>query len=333
MSENNKKEKRTSFSEIGVKAAMAGLFDRTGFVNGDILLSGNDVTAHKVMMEGVDFDLVYNPLKHLGYKAVLNVLGDVYAAFRVPSAISAVVGLSSRFSYEDMQELWTGVVAAAKEHHVKTLHLDLNPSVNGLYISLTAFGEQKKKVLSSRPEPKSKDLICLGGNVGAAYLGQHVLEREKAAFMNAPEGVSQPDLSKYKYILSQYLSPEIPSNTIDRFLECDIIPTCGDFVTKGLAASVKRISDKTGFGAKIYVDRIPIASETFQMAEEINMDPITCALNGGDDYRLLYTVPLEKFEVFKKEIQTFDIIGHLCKQDVGTVLVTPDGAEIELKSL
>lgn len=333
MSENTKKEKRTSFSEIGVNAALVGLFDGTGFVNSDTLQKENVVTSHKVMMEGVDFDLVYNPLKHLGYKAVLNAVGDIYASFCIPTAISAVVGLSSRFSYEDMQELWTGVVAGAKEHHVSTLHLELNPSVNGLYISLTAVGEQKKKVLSTRPEPKSKDLICLGGNVGAAYLGQHVLEREKVAFMNAPEGVAQPDLSDYKYILSQYLSPELPSNTIDRFLECGIIPSCGDFVTKGLAASVRKIAQKTGFGAKIYVDKIPIASQTFQMAEEINMDPITCALNGGDDYRLLYTIPLEKFELFKKEIQTFDVIGHLCKQEVGTVLVTPEGAEMELKSL
>ena len=333
MGGKTKKEVRTYFSEIGVNVAIKQVFEGTGCINGNVVSSGCDINAHKVMMEGVDFDLIYNPLKHLGYKAVLNVVGEIYASFYVPSALSVVVGLSARFCFEDMNELWQGIVAAAKEHHIKMLHLELNPSVNGLYISMNCVGHQKKNILAERKAPKSMDLICLGGNVGAAYLGQHVLEREKVAFMGAQEGAKQPDLSKYKYILSQFLSPEIPSNIIDRFLEQNIIPTSGDFVTKGLSASVKKLADKVGLGAKIYMDKIPIASQTFDMAEEINIDPITCALNGGDDYRLLFTIPIEKFETFKKEIQTFDVIGHLCKQDVGTLLVTPDGAEIELKTL
>jgi thiamine-monophosphate kinase len=243
-----------------------------------------------------------------------------------------VLGISARFCLEDVAELWAGVVAAAKEHSLKSLSLELNPSVNGLSISLGAFGSQKKKVLDSRPAAKSMDLICLSGNVGAAYMGQHVLEREKASFVAAAEG-KQPDLSKYKYILAQYLCPEVQANTIDRFLEQDIVPSAGAFVTKGLAEAVKKLSAATGLGAKVYVDKIPISSHTFDMAEEINMDVFTAAMNGGDDYRLLFAVPIGKHEVLSKEIQTYDIIGHLCKPDVGCQLVTPEGAEIEIKAL
>ena len=327
-----KDKKRTEFSQIGRAAALEALFKDSGFENKPAPLGSGEFFAHKVMSEGVDFDLVYNPLRHLGYKAVLNVLGEVYAAFYRPTALSVVLGISARFCLEDVAELWDGVVAAAKEHSLKSLSLELNPSVNGLNISLGAFGSQKKKVLDSRPAAKSMDLICLSGNVGAAYMGQHVLEREKASFVAAAEG-KQPDLSKYKYILAQYLCPEVQANTIDRFLEQGIVPSAGAFVTKGLAEAVKKLSAATGLGAKVYVDKIPISSHTFDMAEEINMDVFTAAMNGGDDYRLLFTVPIDKHEVLSKEIQTYDIIGHLCKPDVGCQLVTPEGAEIEIKAL
>ena len=329
----DKDSKRTEFSQIGRAAAVEALFKDSGFENRPASLGKGDFFTHKVMSEGVDFDLVYNPLRHLGYKAVLNVLGEVYAAFYRPKAISVVLGISARFCLEDVAELWAGVVAAAKEHSVESLSLDLNPSVNGLSISLGAFGSQKKKVLDSRPQPKSMDLICLSGNVGAAYMGQHVLEREKASFVAAASEDKQPDLSKYKYILAQYLCPEVQANTIDRFLEQDIVPSAGAFVTKGLAEAVKRLSAATGLGAKVYVDKIPISSHTFDMAEEINMDVFTAVMNGGDDYRLLFTIPIEKHELLSKEIQTYDIIGHLCQPDVGCQLVTPEGAEIEIKAL
>lgn len=327
-----KDKKRTEFSEIGRAAAIEALFKDSGFDNKPADLKSGEFFAHKVMSEGVDFDLVYNPLRHLGYKAVLNVLGEVYAAFYRPTALSVVLGISARFCLEDIAELWAGMVAAAKEHSLKNLSLELNPSVNGLNISLGAFGGQKKKVLDARPQPKSMDLLCLSGNVGAAYMGQHVLEREKSSFVDSPNA-KQPDLSKYKYILAQYLCPEVQANTIDRFLEQDIVPSAGAFVTKGLAEAVKRLSAATGLGAKIYVDKIPISSHTFDMAEEINMDVFTAVLNGGDDYRLLFTVPIDKHEVLSREIQTYDVIGHLCQPDVGCQLVTPEGAEIEIKSL
>lgn len=328
------KPQRTEFSQIGHRAAVARLFEGSGYVNSPEIKIADGIASHKLMAQGVDFDLVYNPLKHLGYKAVLNVLGEIYAAFHRPRALSLALGVSSHFAFEDIAELWSGVLAAAKEHGLKELHLDLFPSINGLQLSLLATGGQTRATAAKIRPATSKDLICLSGNIGAAYMGQHVLEREKGAFLAAgEENAKQPDLSKYKYLLSQYLCPEIPANVIDRFSKAGFYPTAGVFDSRGLAEAVNSLCEKTGLGAKIYLDRLPIASETFAMAAEINIDAVTAAINGGEDYRLLYTIPIEQFEAFHKEIQTFDVIGHLAGSDVGAVLVTPDGAEMPLKEL
>ncbi|MCF0167061.1 MAG: thiamine-phosphate kinase [Bacteroidales bacterium] len=324
------KKKLTEFSQIGRVAAIDSLFEESGFVNCPALPSA-DISIHKIMLEGVDFDLVYNPLKHLGYKAALNALGEVYASFHRPDALSVVLGISAKFSFESVKELWSGVLAAAREHSINHLQLDLNPSMTGLCISLTATGKLEKEIAEKRPQPQNMDLICLGGNVGAAYMGQLVLEREKVGY-SAGSQKAQPDLKKYSYILSQYLCPELPSNVIDRFTEHDIIPSCGVFGTRGLADAIKTISRRSGFVAKIYVDRIPVSSNTFEVTEEINMDAMTAALNGGDDYRLLFTIPISQHDLFHKEIQTFDIIGHLCRPETGSLLVTPDGAELPIQS-
>ena len=328
------KPQRTEFSQIGHRAAVSRLFEGSGYTNTPDITVWDGIASHKMMSQGVDFDLVYNPLKHLGYKAVLNVLGEIYAAFHRPRALSVAVGVSSHFAFEDIAEFWGGVLAAAKEHSLKELHLDLFPSINGLQISLMAIGVQTRTVAGKIPVASSKDFICLGGNVGAAYMGQHVLEREKGAFLAAGEkNAKQPDLSKYKYLLSQYLCPEIPASVIDRFTKGGFYPSAGVFDSRGLAEAINTLCEKTGFGAKLYLDRLPIASETFSMAAEINIDAVTAAINGGDDYRLVYTLPIEQFEAFHKEIQTFDVIGHLAHSDVGCVLVTPDGAELPLKEL
>ena len=328
------KPQRTEFSQIGHRAAVARLFEGSGYTNSPEIKIADGIASHKLMAQGVDFDLVYNPLKHLGYKAVLNVLGEIYAAFHRPRALSLAVGVSSHFAFEDIAELWGGVLAAAKEHGIKELHLDLFPSINGLQISLMATGAQSRTVAGKIPAASSKDLLCLSGNVGAAYMGQHVLEREKGAFLAAgEENAKQPDLSKYKYLLSQYLCPEIPANVIDRFTKGGFYPTAGVFDCRGLAEAVNFLCEKTGFGAKLYLDRLPIASETFEMAAEVNIDAVTAAINGGDDYRLIYTIPLSRYEEFKREIQTFDVIGHLAHSDVGGVLVTPDGAELPLREI
>ena len=323
---------RTDISQIGRQAVLDRIFEGSGFTNARTLpvSDGAACSAHKLLLEGCDFDLVYTPLKHLGYKAVLCVLGEIYAGLHQPDALSVVLGLSKRFCFEDVAELWEGMLAAVREHNVKRLSLDLEPSVNGMCISLAATGVQKPSVLEKQPVPKNLDLICLSGHVGAAYMGLHVLEREKVAFTGSGE---QPDLSQYKAVLASYLSPEIKPDMLGRFLEADVLPSRGYFLTRGLGEAVLRITRDTGLGAKVYLEKIPISSQTFAMAEEIDMDVVTAAMNGGDDYKFLFIVPIDKHEAFRKEFHDFEVIGHLAQPDVGAVLVTPEGAELPIHAL
>lgn len=323
---------RTELSSVGKEEVLRRLFDNSGFINSRTVapdVKGQWCTAQKIMLEGVDFDLVYTPLKHLGYKAALNAMGEIYAAFFEPVSLSVNLGISSRFCYEDICQLWEGMLAAAREHGVKHLSLDLNPSLNGLCICISSAGVQKKSVLEKMPAAANMDLICLSGRVGAAYMGLHVLEREKALF---DKGGKQPDLSKYKTILASYLSPEVKPNTVSRFVDTNIFPSKGYFLTRGLGDAIIRLSLESGFGAKIYLEKIPLSSSTFDMAAEIDMDPVTAAMNGGDDYQFIFTVPICRNEEFRREFQDYDIIGHLARPEVGAVMVTPEGVELPVRA-
>ena len=325
---------RTEISTLGKEEVLHRLFENSGFTNSNLVRLGDKekgavAASHKILLKGVDFDLVYTPLKHLGYKALLCAIGDLYAAFRAPVAVSFNLGVSSRFCFEDLQEFWQGVLAGAREHGIAALTLDLNPSLNGLCISAAATGVQKPSVLEKLPAAANMDLICLSGRVGAAYMGMHVLEREKASFNRDGK---QPDLGKYRHILASYLSPEIKPNTVSRFIDSKIFPSTGAFLTRGLGDAVLRLAAGTGFGAKIYLEKIPLSTETFDMAEELDMDPVTAAMNGGDDYQFLFTVPIAQAESFRRDFQDYDIIGHLAQPEVGAVMVTPEGAEIPIRS-
>lgn len=317
---------KTQLSDIGKHNAIDKLFQDSGYTNKENCIS------HNIMLEGVDFDLTYNPLKHLGYKAVLSVVGDIYANLSEPVSLSVGFGLSSKFFYEDVKELWDGCVAAAKEHSIQNISLNLYPSLNGLAISLCALGDQNREIIEKQQSSKNFDLVCLSGDLGAAYMGLHVLEREKIVFSKSQDDNRQPDLSKYKYILESYLSPHIKQNVVSRFLDSNIYPSKGYFLKKGLGDAIKQLSHDTNLGVKIYIDRIPISSQVFSMSEELNLDAVTAAINGGDDYKFIFTIPIELNETFRKEFQDYDVIGHLAKKEVGTTLVTPDGAEIELRA-
>ena len=323
----------TEISSIGKEALLSRLFEGSGWINerGCVFSGDGDFsTVHKVFMEKVDFDLTYNPLRHLGHKLALNVIGELYARFSSPVGLDVTAALSNRFSAEDVQEVWTGMTAAAKEHGFKHLALDLIPSAAGMVVSIAAWGSAAKDMAEKRKKAQSKDLLVLSGDLGAAYMGLHVLEREKAAFQGTPAGTEpkQPDLTQYKYIVGEYLSPYLKPGIPGRFAEAGIVPCGGCFVSRGLGDAAKRIAADMGLGVKIYIGRIPIASKTFEMAQELNLDPVTAAVNGGDDYRLLYIVPLEFHETLRRDFQDWDIIGHLAHSDVGEVLVTPEGAEI-----
>ncbi|PKO99553.1 MAG: thiamine-phosphate kinase [Bacteroidetes bacterium HGW-Bacteroidetes-8] len=308
------------FLNFGLTPNKEFFADNTGFTYS---------SSHKVMLEGIDFDLIYTPLKHLGYKAVLNVLGPLYSGGFEPESLSVRVALSKKFSNTSIEELWSGVVAAFKEHGLQNIDLDLLPSVTGLTISLSSQGKQKNELFVQRPSCKSSDLLCLSGGLGAAYLGLQILEREKMIF---EKDGTQPQLEKYKFVLQAYLNPYIDKSLFETMKSVGIYPSRGEFVVNGLADSVKSICLAKNLGAKVFMNRIPLASGATEVAGEINIDPVTAALNGGDDYKFLFAVPLEKHEVLQKEFPQLDIIGHLCDPQAGALFVTPDGTELSLKA-
>lgn len=325
------------FSDLGRVEAIAKLYEGTPYspyktcwfeTAGKCFIS----TQSRVFIEGIDFDLVYFPLRHLGYKCVTAVTGELYAEFSHPRTMDVRIGISAKLDFAQIKEIWEGIVSAAKEHGYKEVSLDLVPSPNGLTISIGSSGETSLLTAKRRPAAKSMDLICVSGNLGAAFMGFQVLEREKRKFEESKDVKAQPDLDEYKNLVGAYLKPQINSAVIGQMEEAEIIPSYGYLVTRGLADAVKRLTRDSGLGAKIYVDKLPFAGKTFELGKEMGIDPISAALNGGEDYRLLFTVPIGKHEKFRHDFQTFDIIGHLAKPEVGTALVTPEGVELPVKA-
>ena len=326
-----------SFTEYGKEEAVVLLFEGSGFDReGNAAFEpapgSKVVSSSRFFVEGIDFDLTYFPLKHLGYKCTAAVTGELYAALAHPRALSVRLGLSAKLDFGHVRELWSGVVAAAREHGFKSLDLDLVPSPNGLAISVNAVGEELKLTRGRVVKARSKDLVCVSGSLGAAYLGQQILEREKRNFEKTADDSSQPDLEKYKMLIGSYLKPEIPAAAVDRLEEAQIYPSHGYLVSHGLSDVLKRLVRDSGLGVKVYADKIPFEGNSFAFGKEMDIDPVSAAMNGGDDFRLLFTIPILSAEKFRRDFQTFDIIGHLAQPEVGAVLVTPDGVELPVKA-
>ena len=326
-----------TFSDLGRVEAIAKLYEGTPykpFESSWFETSGKSyITQHsRTFIEGIDFDLVYFPLKHLGYKCVTAVTGELYAEFSHPRTLDIRLGISSKLDFKHIKEIWEGVVTAAREHGYKKVSLDLMPSPNGLAVSVAAAGETSLLSAKRRPAAKSMDLICVSGNLGAAFMGFQVLEREKRAFEQSGDTKAQPKLEDHKHLVGAYLKPQIHPQVISQMEDAEIMPSYGYLVTRGLADAVKRLVRDSGMGAKIYVDKLPFAGKTFDLGKELNIDPMSAALNGGEDYRLLFTIPIGKHDKFRHDFQTFDIIGHLAKPEVGAVVVTPDGVELPIKA-
>ena len=313
----------TTFADIGKKEALSRLYEGSGF-------KPTAPAAHKVLLEGVDFNLVYFPLKHLGHKAVTAVTGELYSQLRHAETLSVVLGVSAKLDYPQIEELWSGISIAAKEYGYKDVSLDLQPSRNGLCISVAASGTRSKLTEVSRPRPESKDLLCVSGRLGAAYLGMRVMERELERFDKGES--DRKELEQYKMLVGAYLKPELDPGIVGKLEEDEIIPSAGCLISHGLADAVKRIAEQTGLGAKVYADRIPFEGNSFDLGRKLNLDPVSAAMNGGEDYQLLYVVPILEMEKFRRDFQTFDIVGHLAQPEVGTVLVTPEGVELPLRA-
>ena len=325
------------FSDLGRVEAIAKLYEGTPykpFEENSFETSGKSqiLTKARTFIEGIDFDLTYFPLKHLGYKCVTAVTGELYASFSHPRAMEIRLGISAKLDFKHIKEFWEGAVTAAKEHGYTSLGLDLTPSPNGLTASMSAVGETTLLMSKRRPAAKSMDLICISDNLGAAFMGFQVLEREKKAFQESGDHKAQPKLDDYKNLVGAYLKPQINPQIIKQLEDAEIVPSHGYLVTRGLADAVKRLVRDSGLGAKVYVDKLPFAGKTFELGKEMNIDPMSAALNGGEDYRLLFTIPIGKHDKFRHDFQTFDVIGHLAKPEVGAAVVTPDGVELPMKA-
>ena len=325
------------FSDLGRVEAIARLYEGTPYKPFESIwfeTGGKSfiTSQSRTFIEGMDFDLVYFPLKHLGYKCVTAVIGELYVEFSHPRTLDIRLGISSKLDFKHIKELWEGIVAAAREHGCKKVGLDLVPSPNGLTVSVSACGETSLLMAKRRPAAKSMDLICVSDNLGAAFMGFQLLEREKREFERSGENRMQSRLEDYRHLVGAYLKPQINPQTIKQMEDAEIMPSHGYLVTRGLADAVKRLVRDSGLGAKIYVDKLPFAGKTFDLGKEFNIDPMSAALNGGEDYRMLFTIPIGKHDKFRHDFQTFDIIGHLAKPEVGAVVVTPDGVELPLKA-
>ncbi len=322
------------FGQLGRREAIRQLFEGTPFEPfSDCSFAASEgeriVGASRMLLEGIDFDLVYFPLKHLGYKSVVCVTGELYASLAQPRSLSVVLGISAKLDFEKVRELWQGACSAASEFGYSNVSLDLQPSRNGLSISVSATGSAASL---ERPAPASKDLLCVSGALGAAYLGLQVLEKGKQRFENGAEG-HDSELEKYRMLVAAYLKPELPAGLPGALAESGIVPSASLLVDRGLADALLRLREATGLGAKIYADRIPFEGGSFELGKALNLDPVGAAMNGGDDFQILLAVPIACFERFRHDFQTFDIIGHLAQSDVGAVLVSPDGLEHPIDNL
>jgi thiamine-monophosphate kinase len=316
------------FAQLGRREAIRLLFegsDYLPFADTSFTPARDEkvVSSSKLLLEGIDFDLVYFPLKHLGYKSVVSVTGELYAGLAGARSLSVILGLSAKLNFEQVKELWGGVLAAAKEFRYKSVSLDLQPSRNGLTVSVSATGAAST---IKQPAAASKDLLCVSGALGAAYCGLQLLERGKARFEGGGASPKE-EFERYRMLVASYLKPELPADLPAQLEEAGIRPSAALFVDRGLADALLRITASTGLGAKVYADKIPFEAGSFALGKEMDFDPISAAMNGGEDCRVLLAVPISQFETFRRDFQPFDIIGHLAQADVGAVLVSPDGLE------
>lgn len=291
--------------------------------------AGSEYTllSSDLLLEGINFDLTYFPLRHLGYRAVVVGVSDIIAMNGRPRQITVSLGVSAKISADMLEELYEGIRAACHDYKVDLAGGDTAASLTGLTIAVSALGTVAKEKIVYRGGAQLNDLVCITGDLGAAYMGLHLLEREKRAYKGNDN--PQPRFEGYEYILRRQLKPSARLDIVDALEGAGIVPTSMIDLSDGLASDMLQICKSSGCGARIYLERIPIARETHDMAKELNADPVVAALNGGDDYELLFTVPLSMQDKISK-VGGIDVIGHITAQGAGAVMVAPDGGEVAL---
>jgi thiamine-monophosphate kinase len=336
-SENNK----TSIRELGKFGLIDHITKQASLVNsstvtgiGDdaaIIDSGQLLTlvSTDLLLEGIHFNLIYTPLKHLGYKAVIRAISDIYAMNGNPGQILISLGISSRFSVEQIDGIYEGIYLACEKYKVDLVGGDTTSSLTGLTIGVTAVGSVEKDRLVKRDGAGPNDLICVTGDFGASFMGLQLLERERKLFEK--EKVTQPDLAGFEYAVGRQLKPEFPVSTLTEMRQAEILPTSMIDVTDGLASDLLHLCKLSDTGCRIFYSKIPIDYETTRLAEEFNVDPMIPALNGGEDYELLFTIPLNLFEKIKL-IPSVKVIGHMTSSGSGNYIAGDDGSEVEINA-
>lgn len=308
---------KSSLKGVGDDAAVMDYADKLTLVTTDLLL------------EGVHFDLTYVPLKHLGYKSAVVNFSDIYAMNGQPRQITVSLGISKRFCVEDLEQLYDGIRLACDIYGVDLVGGDTSASMTGLTISITCIGEGERGKVVYRDGAHETDLICVSGDLGAAYMGLQLLEREKSVFRGEKD--FQPDFAGKEYLLERQLKPEARKDIIEALDRAGIVPTAMMDVSDGLSSELLHISKASHVGCRVYEDRIPIDYQTAVMAEQFNMNLVTAALNGGEDYELLFTVPLTDHDKVEA-IEGVKVIGHITREELGNYLVGRDGGEVMLRA-
>lgn len=335
------KEKRTELSELGEfglidhltkdlrtrhRETLKGVGDDAAILNyGNKLV----VATSDLLMEGIHFDLMYTPLKHLGYKAVTVNLSDVYAMNGHPRQIIISIALSAKFSLEQVEELYRGIRLACDRYNVDIAGGDTTSSMTGLAINITALGEVAEGSVVYRSGAVKNDIICVSGSLGGSYMGLQVLEREKKIFMEDPE--VKPELKGYDYVLERQLKPEARKDIIELLAEKEVLPTAMIDISDGLSSEINHICTNSGKGCRLFAEHIPFDNETVEVAGEMKIEPLMAALNGGEDYELLFTVRPDDYKKISN-VPVIKAIGHITPPEEGLNLVSPDGSVIKLSS-
>jgi thiamine-monophosphate kinase len=287
------------------------------------------VVTTDLLIEGVHFDLSYAPLQHVGFKAVAVNISDVAAMNAIPKQITVSIALSNRFSVEAVDSLYEGINTACEHYGVDLVGGDTTASRTGLVISVTAIGEAQKEQITYRTGAKVNDILCVTGDLGSALIGLQILEREKQVYLANPD--MKPELGNYTVVTGRQLRPDARMDIIHEMRELGVVPTSMIDISDGLASEIFHICKGSGVGATIYEDKLPIDKQTFDTAVELNLDPITCVLNGGEDYELLFTINQKDFAKLEKH-PDIHFIGHMTKAEEGKYLVTKSGTTVQLKA-
>lgn len=313
---------KSSLRGVGDDAAVMH-FDSDADEPVDVLMTTD------LLLENVHFDLTYVPLKHLGYKSAIVNFSDIYAMNGTPRQITVSLGISSRFTIEHIEELYSGIRLACEMYGVDLVGGDTSASNQGLVISITCIGDAPRNKIVYRDGARPTDVLCVSGDLGAAYMGLQLLEREKVA--SAGNKDFEPDFAGKEYLIERQLKPEARRDIVKALAESGIKPTAMMDISDGLSSEVLHICHKSKVGCRVYEDRIPIDYQTAVMAEELNMNLVTAALNGGEDYELLFTVPLTDHDKVEK-VKGVKVIGYITEESLGCALLTRDNTEIPMKA-